>query len=406
MPHPHWRTRRASLLAIGALAAGLACLPAATAAAHGRAHLESAVSEELPTAPQPPVTEPLPAEPPSTESPSTEPPAGGGAPGESGRHARHEARRARRNDRGGECSLDLQATSAIVTAGTQLSLLGTLRCPEASSAAGQSVTLLQKLARTPGFNAAATTTTAADGTFQFTPEGLETNSVFYVRAGDARSDRVNVKIAPQVTIDAPAAGAQLLIGGTHAAHTSVDGAGAVTFTGTVSPADSGATVSLQREYRRGAWHRIGGGSRVDDEGTYSIVHAFSRPGQANIRVVVHSHGLEKTSASAPVTYQISRDRHRLLTIQASANPLVFGQAVTITGTVAGAVNQPVTLLAQTGDHPFVPVAEVTANGNEYSFTQSPQLSTRYRVRTASANSAVLSEDVTDAPSALEVTPSS
>jgi hypothetical protein len=406
MPHPHWRTRRASLLAIGALAAGLACLPAATAAAHGRAHLEPAASEEPPTAPQPPVTEPPSAAPPSAESPSTEPPAGTGAPGESSRHARHEARRARREDQGQECSINLQSTSSIVTAATHLSLAGTLSCPEATSAVGQTVTLYQKIARTPGFNVIATASTAPDGTFQFTPEGLETNSVFYVRAGNARSRRVSVKVALQVTISAPAAGAQLLIGGAHAAHASADSGNAVTFTGTVSPSDSGATVSLQREYRHGAWHRIGGGSRVEDEGGYSIVHAFSRPGRANIRVVVHSHGLEQTSASAPVTYQISRDRHRLLTIQASADPLVFGQAVTITGTVAGAVDQTVTLLAQTGDQAFVAVAEATANGNEYSFTQSPQLSTRYRVRTAGASSAVLSEDVTDAPSALEATPSS
>lgn len=396
----HWHTRRASLLAIGALAAGLGCLPPAAAAAHGRARLQSSLNEEIPAAPQPPASEP-----PATEPPAAEAPVGTSAPAEPSRRARHEARRTRREDRGEECTADLRATRSIVTAATPLSLLGTVSCPEASNAAGQLVTLFQKVARTPGFNAAATTTTAADGTFQFTPEGLETNSIFYVRAGDARSGRASVKVTPSVTIGTPAAGAQLFIGGTHAAHASADNTSAVTFTGTVSPADAGATVSLQREYRAGAWHRIGGGSRVGDEGAYSIVHTFSRPGRANIRVVVHSHGLEMTSASAPATYEISRGR-RLLTIQASANPLVLGQAVTISGTVAGAPNQTVTLLARTGDQPFAAVAEVTAIGNEYSFTQSPQMSTRYRVRTASASSTVLSEGVTAAPSAPEVTPSS
>ncbi len=394
MPLPsHWRTRRVSLLAIAACTAGLGCLSPAVAAAHGRAHLESAISEQLPTSPQPPATEP-PAEPPAAEPPATT------APGGSVRHARREARHARRGALAGECSVELQATASILSAGEPLSLTGRLSCTEAASVAEQPVSLFQKLARTPGFNVLATTTTAADGSFQFKPEGLETNSIFYVRAGDAHSDRIAVKIAPHVTISAPLAGAQLFIGGahaasggTHAADPSIDDGSAVTFTGTVSPADSGATVSLQREYRRGAWHRIGGGGRVDDEGKYSIVHSFSRPGQANIRVVVHSHGLSMTSASAPVSYQLSRDRHRQITIDASANPLTYGQSVTITGTVAGAVGQAVTLWAQTGDQAFAPLAQATTNGNEYSFTESPLQNTRYRVRTASAGSAVFSEGV-------------
>ena len=391
---------RGSLLAIAACTAGLGCLSPAVAAAHGRAHLESAISEELPTSPQPPAADP-PAEPPAAE-----PPPATTAPGESGRHARREARRARRGARAGECSVEIQATASILTAGEPLSLTGKLSCPEAASAAGQPVSLFQKIARTPGFNVLATTTTAADGSFQLTPEGLETNSIFYVRAGDAHSDRISVKIAPQVTISAPLAGAQLLIGAAHAAHAGINDGSAVTFTGTVSPADSGATVSLQREYRKGAWHRIGGGGRVDDEGKYSIVHSFSRPGQASIRVVVHSHGLNMTSASAPVSYQLSRGRHTQVTIDASANPLVYGQSVTITGTVAGAVGQAVTLWAQTGDQAFAPIAQATTNGSEYSFTESPLQNTRYRVRSASAGSATLSEGVgfalTAEPSATTV----
>jgi len=100
------------------------------------------------------------------------------------------------------------------------------------------------------------------------------------------------------------------------------------------------------------------------------------------------------SVSAPVTYQISRRRNRQVTIQASADPVAYGTALTITGTVPGALAaSPVKLLAQTDDGAFVKVAETVTNGDEYSFSQSPVQSTRYRVTSATASSAILAEDI-------------
>ncbi len=273
-----------------------------------------------------------------------------------------------------------------------------------SATVGQSITLYQKVAHTPGFSIAATATTEADGAFRFTPSGVDVNSVFYVRAGGAKSARVSVKVTPVVTIEAPAAGTQLFVGGAHAASDSaaVD-SGAVTFTGTVSPADVGATVALQREYRGDSWHHIGVG-QVNAEGGYAIAHTFYRAGQATVRVVVHSHGLYVNSASTPVTYQISRrGRSRQITIQASTDPIAYGLPVTISGTVAGAAGQPVTLQAQTPEGTFAPVATgITGSNDEYSFVVSPLQSTRYRVTSATAGSADLSEGVTYA---LTPTPS-
>jgi hypothetical protein len=402
--HLHRLTRPASLIAAATLAAGIGGLAPASAGAHRRAQLEAGVTEETPVASQPPAGAPpasTPSQPPATEVP----PAAGG----SGRRARREARRARREGLASECSVEIQTSTPLLKAGTQLTLTGSVTCAQAASAAGQTVTLFQKIARTPGFDTASSTTTAADGGFQFTPEALSANSTFYAQADEAVSDRVKVLLAPKVTITTPLAGAQLLIGAAHAARAGLAnaGTGAVTFTGSVSPVDAGAKVSLQREYRRGAWHRIGGGATVDEDGNYSIVHAFSRPGLARIRVVVHSHGLALTSASAPVTYELLRGRHRGVTIQASANPLVYGQSVTITGTVPGAADQTVTLLGETAAHTFTALDETTATGNEYSFTESPLASTRYRVRTAVAGSGVLSESVSYAlvqdPPAASVT---
>jgi plastocyanin len=399
MPHHLRRARRVSLLALAALATCVCLLSPATASANVRASLQSTVGEE-------PATGPL-------QEPTTETPAGESSPEtrreerrkrREERRAQHRERRASRNlttETG--CNVTLQATPAIITAAAPLSLVGTLSCPEASSAADQTVTLYQMLARSGGFYIAATTTTEANGTFQFSPTELAVNSSFYVSADGAQSESTSVKVIPQVTIATPLAGAQLIAASGRAtrADANAENANAVTFTGTVIPANAGTSVALQREDGNGAWSRIGGGE-VNAEGQYSIAHTFYRPGRANIRVIVHSHGLDMTVVSAPVTYQISRRRNRLLTIQASADPISYGLALTITGTVAGAHDAPVTLSAQTGDGPFVKVAETVTTGDEYSFTQSPLQSTRYRVSTATASSAILVEGVAFA---LTATPS-
>jgi hypothetical protein len=182
----------------------------------------------------------------------------------------------------------------------------------------------------------------------------------------------------------------------------------VTFTGTVGPSDVGASVTLQRESRPEVWNPVGDG-QVDSEGKYSVVHTFSRPGEAHLRVVLHCHGLCMTSASAPVSYRIASRRSKPITIQASANPLAYGLSVTITGTVAGAAGQQVKLLAQTGTGgAFAPIAEGVTVGDEYTFTESPLQSTRYRVSSTRASSAVLSESVgyaltaTPPPSSVQV----
>src|ERR1039458_5206975 len=156
--HLRSRGRRVSLLGIAALAAGLGLLSPAAAGARGKTHLESGVSEESTTSP--------------LQEPVTGPPTATNPPAESSTNTPSEERRARRSARGGAgCSVNLEATPPMITAGAPLSLVGTLDCPEAASAADQTVTLYQKVARTPGFNITGTTTTEANGTFQFATAG-------------------------------------------------------------------------------------------------------------------------------------------------------------------------------------------------------------------------------------------
>jgi hypothetical protein len=181
-----------------------------------------------------------------------------------------------------------------------------------------------------------------------------------------------IKVAAQVTLSGPAEG-PLLTGF----------ANRVTFTGTVSPADVGARVVLQRQNATtgNQWRRIDAGV-VAPGGNFTIVHTFVVPGDANIRVFVRNQRRNVPSASPVLGYVISQAQNASLTIQASADPIAFGEAVTISGKLASGPNQPVTLLARTArQHGFARVAQVDANSaGEYSFpAQSPVNSTFYRV---------------------------
>jgi len=262
--------------------------------------------------------------------------------------------------------------------------------------AGQTVRLLQHTVGTPGFAVVQTTTTNVGGFYELTLTGLNSNSVFFVRTHGAASGSRSVKVGAQVTLSGPPEGAQLLTGA----------ANKVTFTGTVSPADAGALVVLQRQnaVTGNEWHRIDRGL-VSPEGSFSITHTFVVPGDANIRVLVRSQRRNVPSASNVLTYEISQAQNPSLTISASANPISYLQSVTISGILSGGAKQPLTLLAHTAkQHGFAPVAEVTtdASGN-YTFpVQSPINSTFYEVKGYGQTSAVLYEGVKDVFTAATV----
>jgi hypothetical protein len=325
------------------------------------------------------------------------------------RRALREERRERSRVRpaahdGAGCSVELQAP-APVAAGDPVSFLGTLSCPAAADAADRTVILYEQPARASEFTVAGTTTTEANGSFQFSASASD--GVFYAVADGAKSKRARVKIDPIVVLAAPAAGTPLFTGAApaHAADTAAGGA--VTFSGTIRPAWADAVVALQRQDSvTGRWYQIATG-HSGTQGEYSIAHTFHSPGDASIRVVAHYRGLDMAAASEPSTYQISRRQHEQLTIWASSDTIVYGQPVTISGIVAGAADQPVTLLAQTPAGGFEPVAQATTgHGGEYSFVESPLENTRYRVTSGAARSVVLSESVayalTAEPSALTV----
>ncbi len=291
------------------------------------------------------------------------------------------------------CRVSINLSPHLIETGESVAIFGRLACRPHRGAARRVVKLLGHPADASGFGVIQSTTTDARGFYSFVTAGVQTNSSFYVRSRGARSGLRAVQVLAHVTINGPADDSQLFTGAPNK----------VTFTGTVTPAEEGALVVLQRQNAVGGneWHRIDLG-RVGPGGSYSITHAFAVPGDANIRVLVRSQRRTVPSPSEVLTYQISQAQNPHLTINASADPIAFGQSVTITGSAPGLALQPLTLLAHTAAQAaFAPVAEVKTDATgSYSFpAQSPVANTFYEVRGGGRLSAVLFEGVKDVLSA-------
>ena len=163
-----------------------------------------------------------------------------------------------------------------------------------------------------------------------------------------------------------------------------------TFSGSVSPTGEGGHVALQVEYLGAGerWHTIAR-PRLDSEGHFSISRGFRTPGEVEVRVLSHVRG-ELVAASESLPYDIAPAQNPQLTIQTSADPVMSGASVTISGVAAGAAGQPLTLLARTAGGRFASVATgVSEAGGAYSFNATPTENTTYCVRAASVTSAEL-----------------
>ncbi len=282
----------------------------------------------------------------------------------------------------GRCRISINVAPPEITAGDPVVIFGQLHCNRPAQQANQTVKLYHHLigSHSFGFTYVQSVSTDAHGFYEFSrADGVvETNRAWYVRAHGAQSATKRIRVGAQVSLSGPPTGTQLLTGP----------ANKVTFTGSVSPADVGARVILERQnaITGSEWRRIDVGT-VEQGGSFTIVHTFRFPGDANLRVLVRSQGRNVPSASGDVLeYEISQAQNPALTIVASQDPISFGQSVTITGVLAGpnAADRPVTLLARTDGQSFATVAQATtdANGN-YSFpAQSPMDSTFYKVETA------------------------
>jgi hypothetical protein len=284
----------------------------------------------------------------------------------------------------------MEAPKTPVTLGEAATVFGTLTCPLPANAAGQTVTVYRRASGTHGLLMAGSATTEPSGAYQVTLAPFSVISVVYTTTATARSVHKTIKVAPSVSLAGPAS-PDLLTGytGRRAARNRV------IFTGTVSPADAGLVVVLQRENATASeeWRRIGLGV-VNGKGEYSIAHTFGEPGDANIRVVVRGQRHVAAAASTALSYVINQVENPALSINSSADPAPYGQLVTISGVLAAGAGKSVALLAHAPRGKYVQVATTTTEtGGAYKFTEKPEQSTYYRVTSTPTKSSQLFEGV-------------
>lgn len=307
-----------------------------------------------------------------------------------------EPPKASRHGHPGSCDVTLEGPPSLGT-GEAPALKGQLICAEAGEAAGQTVAIYEHGAGTPGFQEATTATTEADGSFAATPAAVETTTQFYARFGRSRSQHVLVHVSPVVTLAGPAHGAVLPMSAHHVR-------APIRFTGTVSPTDTGARVTLQRERPLGSgqWRRVAV-SNVGENGSFAFLHSFRAAGPVVLRAFVHRHGHRVAAVSETLSYEVAQANNPALTISASASSVPFGRSVTITGKLTGVAGHTVTLLARSGGGTFTPVmSATTGEDGSYTFTETPTETTDYRVSGNGQRSAPVRVDVTYA---LSATPS-
>jgi hypothetical protein len=160
----------------------------------------------------------------------------------------------------------------------------------------------------------------------------------------------------------------------------------IAFTGIVSPAGAGHRILLQRQVGENgdAWRAVDGGF-VGADGHYTIMHRFRVPGDRTLRTLLLPNRRTLRSPSTPISITVQQLQVDGFTIGSSAQPIDFGQSVTISGTLTGGASTSVTLFGRDefrgGMHPIA-TGMTDANG-AYAFTQSPARNTAYQVRLTS-----------------------
>lgn len=160
----------------------------------------------------------------------------------------------------------------------------------------------------------------------------------------------------------------------------------IAFTGTVSQANAGHRILLQRQVGLDGdqWRPVDGGF-VGADGHYTIVHRFRQAGDRTLRTLLLPNRRTLRSPSAPISITVQQLQVAGFTIGSSSTPVDFGQSVTIAGTLTGGANTSVTLFAREEFRGRLhPIATGTTDAaGAYSFTQSPPRNTVYQVRVTS-----------------------
>lgn len=179
----------------------------------------------------------------------------------------------------------------------------------------------------------------------------------------------HVRVAATVTLDQPSS--------------DLTTATPIAFTGTVSPANAGHRILLQRQASLlgDRWVAVDRGV-VRADGSYTIVHRFRVPGDRTLRTLLLPNRHTLRSPSTPISITVQQLQVAGFTIGSSSQPIDFGASVTISGTLTGGANTSVTLFARDewrGRLHAIATTTTDVNG-VYSFVQTPPRNTAYQVR--------------------------
>jgi hypothetical protein len=253
----------------------------------------------------------------------------------------------------GGCHVRLLASPHVITSGESVLLTGTLLCNK-GEVGNQTATIYEHVVGIGSFSPVGTATTTGTGGFTFTPPAVVADSGFYAVVDGARSSTRVVRVGPLVNVTPPAPeGTAFLTGFAHR----------VPFSGSVSPEDRGAEVVLQRESDNvnEEWGPIQEHNFVQPDGTYSFVHRFLVPGDANLRVIVRPHGrFDVRGVSDVMSYTVTQTQNPNLTMEPSPRPVAYGQALTLSGVTKAGQGAKVSVTGHTFGGVFTPVGETTA----------------------------------------------
>ena len=285
------------------------------------------------------------------------------------------------------CRVTLNVAPRLVTAGETALASGQAACTPAE---GQKVVIYEKPTGPGGYSIAAETVTGKGGLYEAKVGPLTANTVFYATTGSVPSPHRQVRVAPQVTFEGPPEGKELFTGFAASKNN--------LFSGTVNPKEAGLLVVLQREnaVKGNEWHRIAA-TLTDANGNYTFTKRFVAPGASSLRVVVRPTRTHRivSGFSTVRSYDISQAENPSLLIFSKTNPIAQGGSTIIEGEAKGLANTPLVLQARGAHGRFTTVASTSTDGNgKYAFpTQSPAVSTFYKVTGGGRSSAVLYQGV-------------
>jgi hypothetical protein len=290
--------------------------------------------------------------------------------------------------------LTIHAVPNNIIAGEAVLIFGQLKGPDH---ANQVIHLYHRVNPNPGFSLIGTTTTNANGQYEFTrQEGIvDTNRSWFVRGpGVTHSRTVHERVAALVSLAASSP-----TGLTR--HP-------IVFSGHVTPDHAGSVVVLQEQKGSGDDWTTLGRTRVGPGSDYQISHAWRVPGAYDLRVKFRADARNTSAASDVTSIVIQQTEVPDFTIQTSDPIVQNDQPVTISGvldspsTTTGEPGTSVSLFAKVpgsgGPYRELTTTTTGADGS-YSFPNvTSSTNELYQARTTFAprrHTAVLFEGVQD-----------